>query len=92
MRLHLLHGRHRISIVELVYFSEVAVAVNDNQIACITDAEQISVDLSPGSVGDIMLAPEKGVVWSQTTKNPEVSLTVYWSHDCDISNMQIRTR
>ena len=91
MRLHLLHGRHRISIVELVYFSEVAVAVNDNQIACITDAEQISVDLIPGSVRDIMLAPEK-VFFSQTTKNPEVYLTVYWSNDCDISNMQIRTR
>ena len=52
--LHLLDDRNGIGIVELVYFPEVAVVVNDNQIACITDAEQISADLSPGSVRDIM--------------------------------------
>ena len=52
--LRLLDDRNGIGIVELVYFQEVAVVVNDNQIACITDAEQISADLSPGSVRDIM--------------------------------------
>ena len=52
--LHLLDDRKGIGIVEPVYFPEVAVVVNDNHIACIIDAEQISADLSPGSVRDIM--------------------------------------
>ena len=47
VRLRLLDDRNRIGIVELVYFPEVAVIVNDNQIACITDAEQITTGLSP---------------------------------------------
>ena len=55
VRLHLRDDRNRIGIVELVYFPEVAVVVNDNHIACITNAEQIIADLySPGSVRDIM--------------------------------------
>ena len=52
--LHLLDDRHRIGIVKLVYFPEVAVVINDNKIACVTDAGQISVDHSPASVRDIM--------------------------------------
>ena len=54
VRLHLLDDRSRIVIVELGFFPEVVVVVNRNQIACVTDAEQISADLSPGSVTDTM--------------------------------------
>ena len=54
VRFRLLDDRDIIGIVELSYFPEVSVVFNDNHIHYITDPEQISADLSPGSVRDIM--------------------------------------